>query len=93
MGQNGFVLILRCEAGVCEVTIDVTPFAEAAIVEEFQIVCDDEGDDGVSEAFFEHDKATHAPVAILEGMNLLEADVEVEDVFERLLFDGVVFRE
>ena len=91
MGQNGFVLILRCEAGVCEVTIDVTPFAEAAIIEELQIVCDDEGDDGVGEAFLEHDEATHTAIAILEGMNLLEADVEVEDVFEGLLFDGVIF--
>ena len=82
MGQDCFVLILGCEDGICEVTIDVSPFAETTIVEEFEVVCDDEGDDVVSKAFFEHDEATHATVAILEGMNLLEADVEVENIFE-----------
>lgn len=28
-----FILVLGCEAGVCEVTIYVTPFLEAAIIE------------------------------------------------------------
>ena len=89
--QEGFVLILGGEAGVCEVTIDVAPFTEAAIVEELEIVCDDERDYGVGEAFLEHDEATHTAIAILERMNLLEADVEIEDVFEGLALDGVVF--
>ena len=84
-------MVLGCEDGVCKVTIDVTPFTEAAIVEELEIVCDDEGDDGVGEAFLEHDEATHTAIAILERMNLLEADVEIEDVFEGLALDGVIF--
>lgn len=33
MGQDCFVLILGREAGVCEVTVYVTPFAKTAIVE------------------------------------------------------------
>ena len=93
MIQYGFILILGREASVCEVAINVTPFAKATIVEEFQVVCDDEGDDVVSEAFFEHDEATHATVTILEGMNLLETDMKVKNVFEGLALDGVVFRE
>lgn len=93
MSQHGFILVLGCEDGICEVAIYVAPFAEAAIIKELEIVCDDEGDDGVSEAFLEHDKATYASVAILEGMNLLEADMKVEDVFEGLALDGVIIRE
>ena len=93
MSQDGFVLILGCETGICEVTVNVAPLAEATIIEEFEVVSDNEGDNGVSEAFLEHDKATHASIAILEGMNLLEADVKVENIFEGLALDSVVFRE
>ena len=28
-----FILVLGCEAGVCEVAVDVAPFLEAAIIE------------------------------------------------------------
>ena len=93
MSQDGFVLILSGEASICEVAIDVSPFAKAAIVEKLEGVCDDEGDDVISEAFLKHDEATHASVAILEGMNLLKADVEIKNVFKGLALDGVVFRE
>ena len=93
MGQYCFVLILGCEAGVCEIAIHVPPFAEAAIIEELQVVCDDEGNDVISEAFLEHDEATYTSVAILEGMNLLESNMEIKNVFEGLALDGVVFRE
>ena len=71
----------------------MAPLAKTTIVEEFEVVSDNEGDNGVSEAFLEHDKATHASIAILERMNLLKADMKVEDVFEGLALDGVVFRE
>jgi hypothetical protein len=93
MGQDGFILILGGETGICEVAINVTPLMKSAIIEHLQIICDDEGDDVVSEAFHEHNEATYASIAILEGMNLLEADMEIKDVFEGLALDGVVFRE
>ena len=82
MSQDGFVLILGCEAGVCKVAIYVTPFTKATIIEKFEVVCDDKGNDVISQAFLEHDEAIHSPIAILEGMYLLETDMEVEDVFE-----------
>ena len=93
MSQDGFILVLGCEAGISEVTIDVAPFAKTTIIEELEIVCDDEGDDVISKAFLEHDKATYASIAILEGMNLLEANMEIKNVFEGLALDGVVFRK
>ena len=93
MNQDGFVLVLGGKDGVSEIAIYVAPFAKAAIIEELEVVCDDEGDDVVSKAFLEHDEATHAAVAILKRMNLLEADMKVEDVFEGLALDGVIIRE
>ena len=93
MGQDGFILILGGETGICEVAINVTPLMKSAIIEHLQIICDDEGNDAICEAFFEHDETAYTSVAILEGMNLLEADMEIKDVFEGLALDGVVFRE
>ena len=93
MGQDGFILILGGEAGISKVAIDVTPFAKTTIIEKLEVVCDDEGDDVVSKAFFEHGKATYASIAILEGMNLLESNMEIKNVFEGLALDGVVFRK
>ena len=31
--KQRFILVLGCEAGVCEVAVDVAPFLEAAIIE------------------------------------------------------------
>ena len=47
-------MVLGCEAGVCEVAIDVAPFFETSIIEHLQFVCDDKGDDAVCETFLEH---------------------------------------
>ena len=71
----------------------MTPFVETSVIEHFQIICDDEGDDVISEAFLEHDEAPNTSIAILEGMKLLEANVEIKDVFEGLALDGVIIRE
>ena len=43
MLKEGFELILGGEAGVSEETINVTPFVETAIIEEFKVVGNDEG--------------------------------------------------
>ena len=93
MAQDGFVLVLGGEDGVCEIAVYMAPFTKAAIIEELEVVCDDEGDDVISEAFLEHDEAPNTSIAILEGMNLLEANVEIKDVFEGLALDGVIIRE
>ena len=69
----------------------MTPFVETSVIEHFQIICDDKGDDVISEAFLEHDEAPNTSIAILEGMNLLEAYVEVKNIVERLLLLAIVF--
>ena len=52
---------------------------------------DDEWHNAVAQAFLEHQQSAHATVAVLEGEDLLEADVEVQDVIALdlgLLFIG-----
>ena len=43
MLKEGFELVLGGEADVGEETIDVAPFVETSIIEEFKVVGNDEG--------------------------------------------------
>lgn len=73
---------MASKADVSEIAVDVAPFVEAAIIEELEFFGDDEGDNVVGEAFLEHYQAADSSVAVLEGVDAFELDVEVEDVFE-----------
>ena len=42
------------------------------------------------QALLEHDETPHTAVAVLERVNLLEADVQVEDVLQRVLLYGII---
>ena len=59
--------ILGEAAGVAEVAGFGFPILEAAVVEGFEVVCDDEGDDAGPQAFLEQQQAADAAVAVLEG--------------------------
>ena len=70
--------MILCKAtGVAEVAWLVFPGLEAAVIEGFQIVRDDERDDAAAQTFFEQQQAADAAVAVLEGVDTLEAVVEV----------------
>lgn len=88
--QQGFVLILCCEAGVCQVFVDFAPVAQASVVEQLQLICDDEWHYVVCEAFLEHDESADTAVAVLERVDVFELAVEVYDVFKRYGFDAFV---
>ena len=75
-------MILRREAGVCQEAIDVAPFSQSPIIEHFQLVCNDKGDDVVCQTFLKHQQASYSAIAILKRMNLLELHMEVENIFE-----------
>ena len=57
------------------------PSGDAAMVGGAAFIVEDERVDAVAQAFFHHDQATEAAVVILERVDLLEADVEIEDAF------------
>ena len=83
--ECGLILVLRRQAGVGQVAVDVAPFAKAAIVEHLEFVGDDKRYDAAVQALLEHDETPHTTIAVLERVNLLEADVQVEDVLQRVL--------
>ena len=68
-----FIVVLRCEAGVHQVAFDVGPVLQATVVEHFQFVGDDERHVPMRQALFEHDEAAYAAIAVLEGVDALEA--------------------
>ena len=77
-------LILRGKAGIYQETAFISPFPEAPVVVQLQIVINDEGHDVIAQAFLEEDEPSHAPVAILEGMDRLETDMKRYDFFQGL---------
>ena len=83
-------LILSQETGVPEVAALGFPVLQAPVVERFQIVRQDEGDDAAAQALLEQQQTANASVAVLEGVDALEAVVEVQQVVEGLFFFGVV---
>jgi len=64
--------------------LDFAP-REPAVVELLLGVEHDERHDLVLQALLEHDSPTFPPIAILEGMNVLEAVVKIHDALERHL--------
>ena len=82
--------VLGEAAGVAEVAGFGFPVLEAAVVKGLQIVCDDEGDDTAAQAFLEQQQAADAAVAVLEGVDALEAVVKVQQIVKGLFFLGVV---
>ena len=83
--EQRLVVVLRCEAGVGEIAVDVAPFAKTAVVKQFQVIRDDERDDAVRQAFLEQDQSPHTAIAVLERMDPLELLVKVDEVFQRIL--------
>ena len=88
--QHLFKLILRGEAGVKKVAALVVPLGEAAVVEHFVALVDDKGDDVMLEALLEHEEAPDSAVAVLEGVNALEAHVKGDDILKGDGFKGVI---
>ena len=88
--QQGFELILGCEAGVSKEAVGFAPVAQASVVEQFKFICDDEWDYVVCQAFFEHDESSYASVSVLERVDAFEFAMEVDDVLQCFVFYGVV---
>ena len=82
--EYGFIIILCREASVSEIAVNMPPLAQATVVKQFQLVSDDEWYNATTQALLEHDEPPHASIAILEGVYLLETNMEVEDIFQRM---------
>lgn len=80
--ECGFESVLRRKACVSEIPLLVIPFNKPAIVKGLHVVGDDKRYHVVHEAFFEHHEPAYTAVAVLEGMDALEAHMKADDVFE-----------
>ena len=70
--------ILRGKADLRENAGIIVPLADALQILMAALVIEDEGRDAVPQALFEHDHSSHATVAVIEGPDALEADVEMK---------------
>ena len=60
----------------------MAPLSEASIIEHLQLVCDDKRNDIICQALLEHQQATNTTITVLERMDLLKADMKIENIFE-----------
>ena len=87
----GFEAVLGFHYHVYKFVVVIVPFFDAAEVAGTAFVVDDEWHNIVAQAFFEHQQSTNTAIAVLEGEDLLEPDVEVQNVIALdvgLLFIG-----
>lgn len=78
--HRGAVVVLRAQACVTQVAGAQRPFAQASVIECFQLVGNDKRHYPALQTLLEHNKPAHAAVAVLERMYQLEAMMKVEDV-------------
>ena len=58
----------------------IVPFLDAPEVSGSALVIDNEGHNAMAQALLEHDQSAHAAVTILEGEDLLEPYMEVQNL-------------
>ena len=84
---------LRFHADIHQNTAILVPLADTIQIAGAALIVDDEGRDLVPEAFLEHQQATDTTIAIFEGMDALEPDMEIENLMEADIFLRFVFFE
>ena len=80
--ECSLVLVLGCETSVGKIAIDSTPFSQSPIIEHLKFVGNDEWHNACIEALLEHHKPSHSAIAVLKGVDALEADMKVENVIK-----------
>ena len=83
-------MVLRRETGVFQIAVYLSPLVESPIIKHFQFVRDDERHMPVGQAFLEKDQSAYTPVPVLERMDALKANMEVENVIQRLWAIGMI---
>ena len=71
----------------------MAPFGQAAVVEHFHAVIDNEGDSVIFQTFLKHYQPAHAPVAVLKWMDRLKSVMEVYDLFQTVVVLLVIASE
>ena len=85
-----FVHVLCRLHGAYEESGGVFEFGETSVVVHLVLVIDDEGHDAVAKTFAEEDETTDTSVAILEGVDALEAPVVFGKGMDGYVLLGIV---
>ena len=64
--QIRFILVLRSQAGICQIAFFVVPFLQATVIEHLQIVLNDERNNIVFQALLKHNQSAHTTVAVMQ---------------------------
>jgi len=88
--KRAFEGVLGGQAGVPKKSPLPMPLAQTPVIEHLHVSGNDERDDVRSQALLEHDQAPYASIAILERVDELKANMEVNDVVQGLLRNGIV---
>ena len=70
--QGELVCILRRQTCVGEISVDLSPFLESAIIVELQLFGYDERNNAVCKALLEDEKPSDPAISVLEGVYTLE---------------------
>ena len=76
----GFEVVLGFHYHIHQFVPVIVPFLDATQIPGSAFIIDDEWHNAMAQAFLKQDQSAHATVAILEGEDLLETDVEVQNV-------------
>ena len=71
----------------------MSPFLQATIIKQLQIVLNDKWDDSILQAFLEKDQTPDSAVAVLERVNPLKTDMEINQVTQRFCVTAVLLRQ
>ena len=66
------------------------PFMQTTIIKHLQVILNNKRDNVAFEAFLEKDESTDTPVTILKRMDTLKIMMECNDLFERMIRNGVI---
>ena len=87
----GFEAVLGFHYHVYQFVVVIVPFFDVADIAGTAFIIDDEGHNVVAQTFLEHKQSAHATVTVLEGEDLIKADMEIQDMILfnfRALFVG-----
>ena len=80
--QRCFESILSRKTRIKKIAVLLIPLRESTRVERLHIIRNDKRNNVISKAFFEHDQPADTPIAVLEWMNALKANMVINNVFK-----------
>ena len=82
--QRCFESILSCKARIKKIAVLLIPLREPSIIERLHVISNDERNNVMGKAFFEHNQPADTSITVLEWVNALKANVVINNIFKRM---------